>query len=251
LASECTPAPEGVDNKDDHLFAAYPEGLMSSSDHTSLDSELTRAIDDLESALDHAADAAAELRRLVPKVAAIDAMLDELDSALHAGRQRLVDGSADPSSTGRAHQQPANGVPSRPLPRPFAAPVEPAASTDPWSQVATTLQADAPLSALGPASDGEVAPPVHPDAAGLVCFRLEFESRPGPLDLRTVDDAVSEHPAVQDVALLDYDGKHASLKVWIDSTATPATVQEMLLARASEIFGSDNDVTVVALEDAA
>jgi hypothetical protein len=85
----------------------------------------------------------------------------------------------------------------------------------------------------------------------LVCFRLEFESRPGPLDLRTVDDAVSEHPAVRDVALLDYDGRKATLKVWIVPDASPADVQQSLTERASTLFDSSNDVTIVALEDVA
>ena len=89
------------------------------------------------------------------------------------------------------------------------------------------------------------------EALGLTCFRLEFESRPGPLDLRTVDDAVSEHPAVRDVALLDYDGRKATLKVWIDGSASSSDVQSTLVERSAQLFGAGNDVTIVALEDAA
>jgi hypothetical protein len=87
--------------------------------------------------------------------------------------------------------------------------------------------------------------------ADTVSFRLEFESRPGPLDLRTVDDAVSEHPAVRDVALLDYDGRKATLKVWIESGASPADVQRSLTDRASTLFDNSNDITIIALEDVA
>jgi hypothetical protein len=223
--------------------------MASPDSPTTLDQELRRTVDDLESALAQAADAAAELRRLIPRVSAIDAMLDELDSTLHASRQRLSVGEQAP---------PASNHESRPrLPLATMPTTEalPDAALDPWSHIATAL----PPSSPAPGDerhvpDGDVRlDSASAESAGspLLCFRLEFESRPGPLDLRTVDDAVSEHPAVHDVALLDYDGKHASLKVWIDETSSPAGVQEMLIERAREIFGADNDVTIIALEDAA
>lgn len=87
--------------------------------------------------------------------------------------------------------------------------------------------------------------------AGTTCFRLEFECQPGPLDLRAVDDAVGEHPAVRDVALLDYDGRRASLKVWVAAGTRPADVQSALTSRAMQIFGPEREVHVVALEDVA
>ena len=66
-----------------------------------------------------------------------------------------------------------------------------------------------------------------------------------------MDDAVSEHPAVRDVALLDYDGHRATLKVWIGPEASPSDVQDALKERASSLFSAEQDVTIVALEDAA
>jgi hypothetical protein len=85
----------------------------------------------------------------------------------------------------------------------------------------------------------------------MVAFRLEFESRPGPLDLRAVDDAISEHPDVRDIALLDYDGHKATLKVWVEGNTSPASVQVEIRDRVRSLFSAENDVTVVALEDAA
>ena len=108
---------------------------------------------------------------------------------------------------------------------------------DPWTQLAETF--------------GESAEKPAPGTPGLTSFRLEFESKPGPLDLRAVDDAVSEHHAVKDVALIDYDGKKATLKVWIDESATPHDVQNALLEKAASLFGPENEVTVVAIEDQA
>jgi hypothetical protein len=122
--------------------------------------------------------------------------------------------------------------------------------TPQWAPEATPQQpvASTPERTIEPETPESVK---RAEAAGLTCFRLEFESRPGPLDLRTVDDAVSEHPAVRDVALLDYDGRKATLKVWIDGSAKPADVQSTLIARSSQLFAPGNDVTIVALEDVA
>jgi hypothetical protein len=222
---------------------------MASTDSPStLDQELRRTVDDLESALTQAADAAAELRRLIPRVSAIDAMLDELDSTLHASRRRLSAGESTPDGRDPGSRPPLPLTTSR------AAEALPDAAMDPWSHIATALPPSPVPGAEHHGREEDVrldSPVIESAGSPLLCFRLEFESRPGPLDLRTVDDAVSEHPAVHDVALLDYDGKHASLKVWIDETSSPAGVQEMLIERAREIFGADNDVTIVALEDAA
>jgi len=56
---------------------------------------------------------------------------------------------------------------------------------------------------------------------------------------------------VRDVALLDYDGRRATLKVWIAAGTSPANVQEALKARAGELFPAGHTVSIVALEDAA
>lgn len=92
---------------------------------------------------------------------------------------------------------------------------------------------------------------VAADGEELTSFRLKFESHAGPLDLRAVDDAVGEHPAVRDVALLDYDGRRATLKVWIAAAASVADVRQMLADRVGQIIGNGGDVSIIALEDVA
>jgi hypothetical protein len=124
----------------------------------------------------------------------------------------------------------------------------PEGGSDNWAPV---LDTPAPAPAVPPSDEASAQDEAAAPAADLHCFRLEFESQPGPLDLRTVDDAVSEHPAVRDVALLDYDGHRATLKVWISSDASPSDVQDALKARAASLFSAEQDVTIVALEDAA
>jgi hypothetical protein len=215
--------------------------MASDESQAGLEGELNRAIDELHVALQRAADATAAIKALLPKVGAIGSLFDELDAMIHSGRQQISPGSAPATS----YTRPTLVVPSTaarpaPVPQPFspvleADPSAPAAESPPYAPDGAETSAPAP---------GVEAP-------GLTCFRLEFESRPGPLDLRTVDDAVSEHPAVRDVALLDYDGRKATLKVWIDGSASPSDVQGTLIERSPQLFAAGNDVTIVALEDVA
>jgi hypothetical protein len=88
----------------------------------------------------------------------------------------------------------------------------------------------------------------HTDDLPIATCRLRFESGGGRLDLRAVDEAVTGHPAVRDVALLDYDGGQATLKVWIVASVSPAELQQALAAHAQSL---GSDVAIVALEDAA
>lgn len=200
---------------------------MASETRTGLEGELSQAIDELHAALQHATDATASIRALLPKVGSIGRMFDELDAVIQSGRQQIGEGAASGTST----------YPRPTLVQSTSAPTDSAPPTT--APVERTISQETPESVK------------RAEAAGLTCFRLEFESRPGPLDLRTVDDAVSEHPAVRDVALLDYDGRKATLKVWIDGSAKPAEVQSSLIERSPQLFNAGNDVTIVALEDVA
>jgi hypothetical protein len=85
----------------------------------------------------------------------------------------------------------------------------------------------------------------------LTTFQLAFESSGNPLDLRAVDEAVNAHPAVRDVALIDYDGHRATLKVWISAAARPSDVQDTLRERASQLFPAGAGVSVLALDGVA
>lgn len=200
--------------------------------------DLTDAIDKLQTALQTASDATATIRTLVPRVAATSSLFDELEAVIRSGRGQL---GAPP-----AQDQPVAIYPRPTLVAPNGT-HEPA--REPWGEPSQSHESSAP-SAVAIAT--EPSPAAKTNATeSLTCFRLEFESTPGPLDLRTVDDAVSEHPDVRDVALLDYDGHKATLKVWIVATAKPEQVQESLTERATQLFGTSNEVSVVALEDVA
>jgi hypothetical protein len=205
---------------------------MSPTESTNdLQRELSEALDDLQSALHRASDATGTIKGLLPRLAATGALFDEIETLIRAGRERIGVGGDAPTTA--PYVRPTLLVPEPPAPRP--APV-----LQPASRFTTPTPPEEPQAPLPGSED-----------PGVASFRLEFESQSGPLDLRTVDDAVGEHPAVRDVALLDYDGRRATLKVWILDTASPAEVQEALQARAEQLFGTASDVTIVALEDAA
>lgn len=207
-----------------------------------LSRELNDALRELEEALERAGSASARIQSLLPNVSRMSAVFDELeailDAAKHNGtgatpprpRPTLVVPAAAPKRTRRA--QPAVEV----------AMVPAAPRSDEWSVEEPTV-APQPVAAATPTADAAANEP-------LITFRLELEGNPGPLDLRAVDEAVNQHPFVRDVALLDYDGRRATLKVWVSATTTAAEVQESLTARASQM-ANGGEVSIVALEDVA
>jgi hypothetical protein len=205
-----------------------------------LEDELNTALNDLRGALQRASDAAAGLQRLVPRVSQIGSLFEEIAAVVNTGRQQLgATGSPGAYTRPTLVVPGANSAETQPQPQPHQ-------TGDPWTRLAETWGTDNNGQPGASSSAGHGAA-----TATLTSFRLEFESKPGPLDLRAVDDAVSEHPSVRDVALLDYDGLKATLKVWIEDTATPQDVRSDLVARATALFGSENEVTVTAHEDAA
>lgn len=180
----------------------------------------------------HAAEAATRVQTLIPRVGSISALFAELDNVIRTGREQIGATAPTPAYTG-----------------PTPVYTGPTLVVDNGAP-AESEAADAPTES--PAPEAPALPAFEPaNSAALTSFRLEFESNPGPLDLRTVDDAVSEHPAVRDVALLDYDGRKATLKVWIEPSATPADIQAALVEKSPQLFSNGNDVTIVALEDVA
>jgi hypothetical protein len=211
--------------------------------------ELEAAIQELEGALRHASEAAARLKAALPRIERMSSVFDELESIIAAGRSEPTGEHAAPTPIASAPaarsprparaKQPAATI-DEPIAEPAAAIAEPAAAIE-----------EAPVEASEPTET--IAPEVSaaPTSEKLISFRLEFESNPGPLNLRAVDDAISEHPAVRDVALLDYDGKRAALKVWIAEPASPAEVQQSLSERATQIGGDGRQISIVALEDVA
>lgn len=238
-----------------------------------LEQELQQAFDGLHEALGRATEATAALSALAARVRAISSVFDQIEAAVQEGRSQLAGASAaiHEGQVARAPiTRPTLVVPAAPVaPEPVAAPAPVPFATPAWDEAAAQASAPEPLPQQEPAPEPETAAAPEPEALPepvatapvpqisperheeLVSFRLEFESRPGALDLRAVDDAISEHPAVRDIALLDYDGHRATLKVWVSGGTSPLEVQQTLRDQVLQRFPGGNDVTVIALEDAA
>jgi hypothetical protein len=111
-----------------------------------------------------------------------------------------------------------------------------------------TMEESPPTVEEGPA---EAAGPAEPARR---CFRLEVEADRGSLDLRAVGRSVSEKAGVVDVALLDYDGRRASLKIWVEQEAESAQVQSGLLERLKAdlgVEGQGGEVSISLSEEPA
>ncbi|HZP56855.1 MAG TPA: hypothetical protein VFC53_04790 [Dehalococcoidia bacterium] len=239
-----------------------------------LEQELAQAVASLQDALARAGEAAAALAVLAPRIALVSEVLDRAEEAVREGRRRITAPEAavtpvrspavEPTTPVAAAAESAYTRPTlvvAPTPQPAVAPVlsapEPArlADDEPYVQW-EDVPAAAPVTPAGEPERHEEQKPsiqgaINEQREELISFRLEFESRPGPLDLRAVDEAISEHRAVRDVALLDYDGHRATLKVWIVASARPVDVQESIRRDVHRIFSDGDDVRIVALEDAA
>lgn len=196
---------------------------MTASEHANaLERDLKHALEDLQSSLARAGDAVGRINELLPRLETIGSVFEEIDAVLRSAREQFgISGATE-------YSRPTLVVPR---PQPASQPAEPTWQASPAEQ-----------------AQSEPAPTTE---APLISFRLEFESDGAPLDLRAVDDAVGEHPAVRDVALLDYDGRKATLKVWIDGASDAQQVQAALIEKASALFAPEAGITVTALEDAA
>lgn len=169
-----------------------PSGLADE-----LDGALTR----LESALSEAGGAVRAIRGIIPQIAALVGVVDQMEAAMTRVRQQL-------SASARADSQ-------APMASPSLRPVPPGPSDYEASPIEPTVAA--------------VPAEAQPANSVSHCLRIDVRSKDGSLDLRAVDRSVNESPAVVDVALLDYDGHHATLKVWVEAASTPAFVRGALL----------------------
>lgn len=194
-----------------------------------IDVDFAAALADLREALARAGSAAERLQRIAPHLRLLTGALDDVAATLtRAGRLPAAAAAGAPA-------------PSRPMPAVPGAD-DPNHADGAWAQLAESWRP-----AAGPAAPG----PVTARAAGTGTLRIAFERASAPLDLRAVDAAVSAHPAVRDVALLDYDGHRATLNVWLEPAADVARVRADLIACAARLSAGADDVAAIALDEAA
>ena len=120
---------------------------------------------------------------------------------------------------------------------------EPVAETAESEPVAETTESEPVAETAAPEPAAEIAEP-EPAQAVSHCLRLTVKSNSGSLDLKAVDGSVNENPAVVDVALLDYDGRKATLKLWVNESADPIGVRDALLGSLRRRLGDEQAAEV-------
>lgn len=167
---------------------------------TSLVAEFAGAVEALEAALAEAMRNAADLKTVLPRVAALERVLTELEATMARAREQVT----SPAAPGDASEAPGPSLWSVPAAEPPEAPAE-----------------------AGPPPPTEETPP-EPTETDRRSFVLEVTAGEGSLELKDVDRSVSENPGVADVALLDFDGRKACLKIWVKQEADLDQVQAAL-----------------------
>jgi len=188
---------------------------------TSITAELGQKLEALETGLGEATRSAAEMKALLPRVAALEALLGDLDATMTCIRQQIR--SAD---TPHVETPPSPALQA--IPR--AEPAEAGGAPEPPPRTE-----EGSVEAAGPAESSSR------------CFLLEVEADHGSLDLKAVDRSVSENAGVVDVALLDYDGRRASLKIWVEHEAELAQVRSALLERLKANLGAEGQSGEVSI----
>lgn len=212
-----------------------PEDLAK-SDPTVLTNELDDALRTLESALATAGGAATVIRNALPQIVTLAQVVSEMETTMARVRDQL---GAPPET-----------IPPPPVPQEesvdvFRAPtpevpevVEPTAESTYEEKIETSEPAPETPSEKPAETQSETSEQTSN------CLVLDVSTKAGSLDLRAVDGSVNENTAVVDVALLDYDGRHATLKVWIDASANPITVRDSLLESLQRRLADDKDAEV-------
>jgi hypothetical protein len=180
---------------------------QQNGERTVLVNELENALTRLESALVEASRAITTIRSSIPQISALIEVVNTMESAMSFARERL---GAGPT----AETTPLRALPQQPA-------VQPSPEPEPVATESAT--------------------------ASQYCLRLRVGSKVGSLDLKAVDNAVNEQAAVSDVALIDYDGRQATLRVWVTGTESRESVQTALYQSLRSRLG-DEDVADVDIE---
>ena len=196
-------------------------GQANDSSTTGIAQELDDALATLDTALLAAGRSVAIIRRNLPQFAALDRVVHEMEEAMARARKQL-DTSWDSAK---------EKTPLRSVPRP-----ETEAPESPES-MQNSLDSHADEGDSKAADDLEPATAQQPGLSATRCLWLTVASKIGSLDLKAVDGSVNENPSVLDVALLDYDGRQATLKLWVNASADPEGVREALVSSLRNHLG--------------
>jgi hypothetical protein len=216
---------------------------VHTADVSSIKTELEEALSTLDLALLEAGRSVAIVRGHVAQIVEVAERSREMEAAMLRARELLAMSSENSSAT----------PPLRALP-----PVEPAEDIgapvmEPEPQFDRQPDKTNSVAVEEPEQEEEAPIPApSPSAETSRCLRLAVRSKSGNLDLKEVDTSVNENPAVIDVALLDYDGRQATLKLWINEAADPDGVRDALLSSLRNHLGEkDTELTIESEEDSS
>lgn len=206
----------------------------NNSDVAGLKNELDEAISTLDRALLDAGRSASIIRDNIATIIGLAERAGEMEAAIARAREQLnlgIDRGGTPSL---------RAVPTPPAHEPIAgfsieAPEEKAPELEPQAEIESVQEPEE-----GEAMVEEPAAAIEEPSETSRCLRLGVASKSGNLDLKEVDGSVNENPSVIDVALLDYDGRAATLKLWINDAADPTNVREALVSSLNSHLGEKN-----------
>jgi hypothetical protein len=224
------------------------EDIDTGIDWATLDSQVSTAVTEIETALEEALAATRDLNQWVERLHTLSAFMRQVESGLAEVRHRLK----EPPQARRPAPAPAvvpeagtaeaaEAWPPEPdVPEageePLLAPLEAqeAESRAEPSEAAVAEAEEAPVPAEEEPSERAASPT---EVGGTI--RLLIESSEANIDLMVVERALRETPGVADVDLLDYAGKRARLQVTLSGGERPEEVAdpERLAANVQERLG--------------
>ncbi|MDZ4277526.1 MAG: hypothetical protein U1B78_00140 [Dehalococcoidia bacterium] len=204
-------------------------------DPSTLSSDLNATITTLDAALIQASRSVAALRGTIAQIDELAEKVRGMEAAITLARQSLNVPLGPSTGT-----SPPTALRPVPAPEPLVEPFEP--QEPPSDAISGGPETATSTSEGGEQEDTEQES--QPSGGASSCLRLDVRSKIGSLDLKTVDGSVNENPAVVDVALLDYDGRQATLKLWVNEAADADGVREALLSSLRRRLGDDEDAEI-------
>ena len=242
-------------------------GNDTTSEFSTIKEELDEALTKLDLALLEAGRSVSIVRNSLERVSDLAEHAGEMEAAISRAREQLMisfDASTAPPLRALPIEEPADepepvleaaavdthedGEITVPEPEPVLEPETAAVDTHEDDEI--TVPEPEPVlepetAAVDTHEDDDIAAP----AATSRCLRLSVRKKSGNLDLKEVDGSVNENSSVIDVALLDYDGRQATLKLWVNEKSDPEGVRDALLSSLRNHLGEQDTELEIEFEE--
>lgn len=237
------------------------EDMDAGADWETLDSRVSTAVQEIESALQEALSATRDLGQWVERLRMLSTFMRHVETGLVEVRQQLQESPSGhpPRISSFAGKVRSGAGQPRVVERPFPEPetteeplvtalealedesgaeapeaIAVAEAEEPAAEV--TAETEQPAAEAGAVAEAEQPPapaeaepseatPTAADASADVC--LEIESSEANIDLMVVERALRETPGVADVDLMDYAGKRARVRVTLKEGERPEETADL------------------------